>query len=138
MPLLPTPGGSRQQLLTILEAANSDEGQALEKLLSTTPDAHAALLRVLTQLDYKESDARVHWEALQKHRDELTQTLRASPLGGALCFRAFGWLSGRETRPAGDVINSGAQPGLVLHFRAHSRPVRGTYSVCVHRRPRCL
>ena len=76
MPLLPTPGGSRQQLLAILEAANSDEGQALEKFLRTTPDAHACLLRVLTQLDYKESDARAHWDALQKHRDELTQTLR--------------------------------------------------------------
>jgi len=75
MSLLPTPGGSRQQLLAIMEAANSDEGQALEKLLSTTPDAHKVLLRVLTQLDYKECDARVHWEALQKHRDELTKTL---------------------------------------------------------------
>ena len=82
MPLLTTPEGSRQQLLALLEAADSDVGQALEKLLSTTPDAHAVLLRILTQLDYKESDARAHWEAVQEHRDALTQTLgRKASLG---------------------------------------------------------
>ena len=75
MSSLPTRGESRQQLIRLLEEATAGNTAALTELLRNEPDAHAPLLRLLTQLDYTEDEARAHWNAILAHRDELTKTL---------------------------------------------------------------
>lgn len=75
MPVLPTRGGSGQQLLQLLEDASRGDEQALRKLLEADPESHAPLLRLLTQLDYTEAEAREHWSALLDHRKSLSDKL---------------------------------------------------------------
>lgn len=75
MSSLPTRGDSRQQLIRLLEEATQGEPQALQELLKNAPDAYAPLLRLLTQLDYTDAEAREHWDAILSHRDELSKKL---------------------------------------------------------------
>lgn len=75
MSSLPPRGDSRQQLIRLLEEASQGDTRALQHLLETAPDAHAPLLRLLTQLDYTEDEARVHWQAILAHQKELTEKL---------------------------------------------------------------
>ena len=75
MASLPTRGESGQQLIRLLEQANRGQEHALQQLLDTTPDAHAPLLRLLTQLDYTEAEAHDHWQAIVAHRQELSKKL---------------------------------------------------------------
>ncbi|GMR22580.1 MAG: hypothetical protein BMS9Abin37_0939 [Acidobacteriota bacterium] len=75
MTSLPTRGESRQQLIRLLEEATEGKTDALQELLKNAPDAHAPLLRLLTQLDYTEAEAQEHWEAILSHRDELSKKL---------------------------------------------------------------
>jgi len=76
MSVLPTRGRSAgQQLLQLLEKASKGDEPALRKLLESEPDNHAPLLRLLTQLEYPEADAREHWEAISSHRQFLSERL---------------------------------------------------------------
>ena len=72
---LPTSGDSRQLWIRLLEEAGQGNLEPLETLLSTAPEAVAPLLRLLTQLDFEESDARAHWNGILQHRSELTSRL---------------------------------------------------------------
>ena len=75
MSSLPTTGESRQQLIRLLEEATKGETDALQGLLDKAPDAYAPLLRLLTQLDYTQNEARAHWEAILRHREDLSAKL---------------------------------------------------------------
>jgi len=75
MSSLPTSGDPRQHWIWLLEEASQGRLEGLERLLSSEPEAHAPLLRLLTQLDFEESEARNHWKGLLRHRDELTSRL---------------------------------------------------------------
>jgi diguanylate cyclase (GGDEF)-like protein len=75
MSSLPTSGDSRQLWIRLLEEAAEGRLRGLEELLSSTPDAHAPLLQLLTQLEYEESEAREHWRRLVGHRAELSRKL---------------------------------------------------------------
>src|SRR5262245_58040893 len=72
---LPTSGDSRQLWIRLLEDAGQGKLEPLETLLSTAPEVVAPLLRLLTQLDFEESDARAHWNGILRHRSELTTRL---------------------------------------------------------------
>ena len=69
----------RDQLLAVLDEDAHNTERLLERLRSITDEsgigAHAALLLILTQLAFEEQVARVHWEAILAHRDELTRGL---------------------------------------------------------------
>ncbi len=75
MPVLPSKGGSGQQLLQLLEDASRGDEKALRKLLAADPESHAPLLRLLTQLDYTEAEAKEHWSGLLAHRALLSEKL---------------------------------------------------------------
>ena len=75
MSSLPTRGDPRQQLIRLLEEATTGNTHPLQELLDKAPDTYAPLLRLLTQLDYTEDEARDHWQALVSHRKELSKTL---------------------------------------------------------------
>lgn len=75
MTTLPIRGESRQHLIRLLEEATEGKTDALQELLKNAPDAHAPLLRLLTQLDYTDAEAREHWAAILSHRDELSKKL---------------------------------------------------------------
>jgi len=72
MSSLPTSGDSRQHWIRLLEEASQGRFQELERLLSSEPEALAPLLRLLTELDFEESEARTHWDGILRHRAELT------------------------------------------------------------------
>ena len=75
MTWLPTRGESRQQLIGLLEEATEGKSDALKELLKNTPDTYAPLLRLLTHLDYAETEAHEHWDAILSHRNELSETI---------------------------------------------------------------
>jgi diguanylate cyclase (GGDEF)-like protein len=75
MSSLPTRGDSRQHLIQLLESLGSSSGANLTELLSSDTISFAALVRLLTQLDYEESVAREHFRAILKHREALTRSL---------------------------------------------------------------
>jgi len=75
MSSLPTSGDSRQHWIRLLEEASQGRLQGLELLLSSQPEALAPLLRLLTQLDFEESEARTHWNGILRHRAELASRL---------------------------------------------------------------
>lgn len=54
-----------ERLLTRLEAISRENGV----------EAHAALLMILTQLSFDEGEARAHWEAIVRHRHEMSLAL---------------------------------------------------------------
>ncbi len=75
MSSLPTSGDPRQHWIWLLEEAGQGRLEGLERLLSSAPEAQAPLLRLLTQLDFEESDARNHWNGILRHRAVLTSRL---------------------------------------------------------------
>jgi diguanylate cyclase (GGDEF)-like protein len=75
MSSLPTSGDPRQHWIWLLEEASQGRLEGLERLLSSEPEAPAPLLRLLTQLDFEESEARNHWTRILAHRAELTSRL---------------------------------------------------------------
>ena len=75
MSSLPTSGDSRQHWILLLEEAGQGRLEGLERLLSSKPEALAPILRLLTQLDFEESEARTHWNGILRHRGELTSRL---------------------------------------------------------------
>lgn len=75
MSLLPTPGESRQQLIRVLEEASRGETAALQKLLKDAPDSYAPLLRLLTELEYTETEAHEHWDAIVSQCDKISEKL---------------------------------------------------------------
>ncbi len=75
MSSLPTSGDSRQHWIRLLEEASQGRLEGLERLLSSEREALAPLLRLLTQLDFEESEARTHWTGILRHRGELTSRL---------------------------------------------------------------
>jgi diguanylate cyclase (GGDEF)-like protein len=75
MSWLPTSGDSRQHWIQLLEEASQGRVEGLERLLSSEPEALAPLLRLLTQLDFEESEARTHWNGILRHRADLTSRL---------------------------------------------------------------
>jgi diguanylate cyclase (GGDEF)-like protein len=75
MSSLPTSGDSRQHWIRLLEEASQGRLEGLERLLSSEPEALAPLLRLLTQLDFEDSEARAHWNGILRHRAELTSRL---------------------------------------------------------------
>jgi diguanylate cyclase (GGDEF)-like protein len=75
MSSLPTSGDSRQHWILLLEEASQGRLEGLERLLSSEPDALAPILRLLTQLDFEESEARTHWNRILRRRAELTSRL---------------------------------------------------------------
>jgi len=75
MSSLPTSGDSRQHWIRVLEEASQGRLEGLERLLSAAPEALAPLLRLLTQLDFEEGEARTHWNGILRHRVELTSRL---------------------------------------------------------------
>ncbi|HEY7698769.1 MAG TPA: diguanylate cyclase [Vicinamibacteria bacterium] len=75
MSSLPTSGDPRQHWIWLLEEASQGRLEGLERLLSSGAEAHAPLLRLLTQLDFEESEARNHWNGILRHRAELTSRL---------------------------------------------------------------
>jgi len=75
MSSLPPRGDSRQQLIRLLEEASQGDTRGLQQLLENAPDGHAPLLRLLTQLDYTEDEARGHWQAILAHQKDLTARL---------------------------------------------------------------
>jgi diguanylate cyclase (GGDEF)-like protein len=75
MSSLPTSGDTRQPWIQVLEEASLGRLDGLERLLSAEPDAAAPLLRLLTQLDFEETEARTHWKEILRHRGELTSRL---------------------------------------------------------------
>ncbi len=75
MSSLPTRGDSRQHWLQLLEDASTGQTHALRELLETAPDAHAPLLRLLSQLDYTDKEAREHWDAIFAHQEGLSAKL---------------------------------------------------------------
>jgi diguanylate cyclase (GGDEF)-like protein len=75
MSSLPTSGDSRQHWIRVLEEAGQGRLEGLERLLGSEPEVLAPLLRLLTQLDFEESEARTHWNGILRHRAELTSRL---------------------------------------------------------------
>jgi diguanylate cyclase (GGDEF)-like protein len=75
MSSLPTSGDSRQQWIRLLEEASQGRVEDLEHVLGSEPDAIAPLLRLLSQLDFEESEARTHWNGILSRRAELTSRL---------------------------------------------------------------
>jgi diguanylate cyclase (GGDEF)-like protein len=75
MSSLPKSGDSRQLWIQALEEASLGRLESLERLLSSEPDAAAPLLRLLTHLDFEESEARTHWNEILRHRRDLTARL---------------------------------------------------------------
>jgi diguanylate cyclase (GGDEF)-like protein len=75
MSSLPTSGDSRQHWIRLLEEASQGQVEGIELLLSSEPDAVAPLLRLLTQLDFEESEARTHWNGILRHRADLSSRL---------------------------------------------------------------
>jgi diguanylate cyclase (GGDEF)-like protein len=75
MASLPTSGDPRQHWVRLLEEAGSGRPEALQSLLDSGIEAHAAVLRLLTHLEFEESEARVHWGRILRHRDELSASL---------------------------------------------------------------
>ncbi len=75
MSSLPTSGDSRQHWIRLLEEASQGQVEGIERLLSSQLDALAPLLRLLTQLDFEESEARTHWNAILRHRADLSSRL---------------------------------------------------------------
>ncbi len=75
MSSLPTSGDSRQHWIQLLEEASSGRLDGLEQFLRSEPEAAAPLLRLLTQLDFEESEARTHWKGIFQHRAELSRRL---------------------------------------------------------------
>ncbi len=75
MSSLPTSGDSRQQWIHLLEEAGRGRLEPLERLLSSAPEALAPVLRLLTQLDFEESEARSHWNGILRHRADLSSQL---------------------------------------------------------------
>jgi diguanylate cyclase (GGDEF)-like protein len=58
-----------------LEQAATDQTHALRELVETAPEAGAPLLRLLSQLDYTDAEAREHWKAIFAHQEELSKRL---------------------------------------------------------------
>ncbi len=75
MSSLPKSGDSRQHWIQVLEEASRGRLEGLERLLSAAPEALAPLLRLLTELDFEEGEARTHWNEILRHRAELTSRL---------------------------------------------------------------
>ena len=75
MSSLPTRGDTRQHLVRLLEKAGNSPGADLDELLGSDTISFAALVRLLTQLEYREPVARGHFRAILKHREALTSKL---------------------------------------------------------------
>ena len=75
MSSLPTSGDTRQLWIRLLEEAAQGRMQGLEELLASSPDAYAPLLRLLTHLEFEESEAREHWGRIVAHRGKLSERL---------------------------------------------------------------
>jgi diguanylate cyclase (GGDEF)-like protein len=70
-----SPGDPRQQWIQLLERASRGRLEGLDDVLAAEPGVSAGLLRLLTQLDFEESEARIHWRAILQHRAELSEKL---------------------------------------------------------------
>jgi diguanylate cyclase (GGDEF)-like protein len=75
MSSLPSTGDSRQHWIHLLEEAGQGRLEGLERLLSSEPETATPLLRLLTQLDFEESEARAHWTGILRHRGQLSSQL---------------------------------------------------------------
>jgi len=75
MASLPNSGDSRQHWIRLLEEASQGRVEGIEELLSSAPEDLAPLLRLLTQLDFEESEARTHWMGILRHRAHLSSRL---------------------------------------------------------------
>ena len=60
MASVPTQRESQQLFIRLLEQGVSGQAERLQEVLDSTPDACAPLLRLLTQLDFTEGEAREH------------------------------------------------------------------------------
>lgn len=73
----------REQLLAALAEDAPNSQRLLSRLESITSEsgigAHAALMLILTQLSFEESDARENWEAILNRRDAMTRALGRDP-----------------------------------------------------------
>jgi diguanylate cyclase (GGDEF)-like protein len=75
MSSLPTSGDPRQHWVRLLEEAGSGRPEELLNLLDSGAEAFAPVLRLLTHLDFEESEARGHWEKIIRHREALSSRL---------------------------------------------------------------
>ncbi|HEU4403300.1 MAG TPA: diguanylate cyclase [Candidatus Polarisedimenticolia bacterium] len=70
----------REELVAVLQEDAHNEERILKRLdqirTQSGLQAYAALLLILTHLPFEESDARRHWEAILKHRRELSKVLQ--------------------------------------------------------------
>ena len=69
----------KEQLLQLLAEDTRNTERLLARLDGLTKEsgigAHAALILILTQLAFDESDARAHWEGILAHRHALSLAL---------------------------------------------------------------
>jgi diguanylate cyclase (GGDEF)-like protein len=69
----------QEQLLTLLAEDTRNTERLLARLEAISKEsgigAHAALILILTQLAFEETDARIHWEAILAHRHALSLSL---------------------------------------------------------------
>ena len=66
-------GALRRKLISLLESESDDEisRQRLSQLLEQDGEAISQLIHLLTHLEYKEGEAKHHWEAIERHRRNL-------------------------------------------------------------------
>lgn len=71
--------GLRDRLLAVLEEDAHNTQRLVARLDAIGREsgvgAHAALLLILTHLSFEEEEARRHWEAILRHREELSTAL---------------------------------------------------------------
>lgn len=71
-------GDIRQKLTALLDALKSGENSAYHQLneyLQTDKTLHSQIIHLLTHLEYEEGEARLHWSAIEEHRDRLSYQL---------------------------------------------------------------
>ncbi|MGH9324289.1 MAG: hypothetical protein ACRD3V_30930, partial [Vicinamibacteria bacterium] len=72
MASLPTSAESRRHWIHLLEEAGQGRLDELVRLLRSGSESNAPTLRLLTELDFEEWEAREHWRRILEHRAELT------------------------------------------------------------------
>lgn len=70
-------GALRHTLISLLETESGDEitRQRLSQLLEQDGSTFSQLIHLLTHLEYKEGEAKHHWEAIEQHRRSLSSQL---------------------------------------------------------------
>jgi diguanylate cyclase (GGDEF)-like protein len=71
-------GEVKQKLTALLEQAKTgDESslRTLKELLGQDAGLHSLLIHLLTHLEYQEDEAKHHWEAIEKHHEEISRRL---------------------------------------------------------------